>query len=47
MNLWGKMLTKEQKKLILSYGFKEGMIPNYFFKKWEEQMEKLKTKMVQ
>ena len=37
------MLTKEQEKLILSYGFKKGTIPNYFFKKWEEQMEKLEN----
>ena len=37
------MLTKEQEKCILSYGFKKGMIPNYFFKKWEEQMEKLEN----
>lgn len=37
------MLTKEQKSLLLSYGFKEGMIPNYFFKKWKEQMEKLEN----
>ncbi len=37
------MLTKEQKKLILSYGFKKGKIPNYFFKKWEEQIEKLEN----
>jgi hypothetical protein len=37
------MLTKEQKKLILSYGFKKGKIPNYFFKKWEDKMKELKN----
>lgn len=37
------MLTKEQRKLILFYGFKKGKIPNYFFKKWESEMEKLKN----
>lgn len=37
------MLTKEQKKLILSYGFKEHFLKqNYFFKKWKDKMEELK-----
>lgn len=37
------MLTKEQKKLILACGFKESRIPNYFYKKWEDRLQKLKN----
>lgn len=37
------MLTKEQKKLILAFGFKQGETPNYFFKKWEDRLQKLKN----
>lgn len=37
------MLTKEQEKLIISYEFKKGKIPNYFFKKWKDKLQKLKN----